>query len=498
MVTSDSKKKGILIFILLAAFIFRIQNITNKPFFFDEKASIGCAMGIPYAGINQVFSSKWVDLKLAPEFTPSDFAKYNTISNVYRSTLEDNGSILYFSTLHYWIKYMGFSKYSVRFLSVIFSLFTVLMLYFVALEFTQSNKVALLSSFILAVHPLAITSAQFCRSHAMAGFFALSATLVLISLVKKMQLNLKYVVLYGLSCCLAMLCHYFTMYVFLGHFVVLACFLRTRIQWVNFLVGGGVGVVLFSVWLINGGLEGLSIVSTVHDQFLSIAQNWKPGDNPYYIPSNFRNVAGGWAQTLLPLFGNYFQNMGFRLSEIMWMILIPFAVIIQMLYRKKISVTENKKLIILSLIIVTQPIWATLISFKMGYMIFFQPSYAQYVAPYCAVFIAYVLWMGSEKISNRIIVPITIVQLIVILVSDYSVLYPSNIEKDFHHEQITKEIEQNYQSGDLVVYSDWNDAFLFSIHLKNKTIPQKVEVVTNKPRSISLIRNGTKLLHEQL
>lgn len=460
--------------VLALAFFLRVERLGYKPYFFDEKASIGCATGVPYAGINQVGSTTWEGLGLPSTFTSHDFQELNTFQNLYKSTLEDNGSILYFTTLHFWIKVFGVSKVSVRSLSVLFSLLTVLVLYFVALEYTGSDKVALFSSFILAVHPLAIASAQFCRSHAMAGFFALLATYVLLRFRKQSAFHFGLAFLYGVLCASAMLCHYFTMYIFLGH-LVLVWFLGSRkIEWVYFFAGSAFAVFLFCVWLFVGGLKGLSIVSVVHEQFLAVAQHWQQGDNAYFMPSTIRNVAGGWAQTILPIFGNHFQNFGFRLSYLLWMLMVPFGCLGLIFLFKKGEMIERKKLLLLLVLIFIQPVWASCMSFKMGYMIFFQPSYAQYVAPYGAVLLAYAIWMVSREFSKMVYIPIVLVQLSIMLVSDYGVLYPASIEKDFEYEAVANSVDEKYKMGDVVVCNNWNAAFMLGLHLNKPSIPQRV------------------------
>ncbi len=463
-----------LIIILVLACMLRMYRLDNKPLQFDEKASLACALGIPFAGISQVGSSTWEDLNINTDhFIPEEFNKFNTVYFMYRSALQDNGSIFYFFTLHNWIKLFGISSFSIRFLSLIFSFLTVLLLYIIAKKISCSENTALVSTLILAIHPLSIASGQFCRSHAMAGFFTLLASVVFLNIIQPQKQSVKNLVLYGILCASAMLCHYFAMYVFFGHFLVMLFLIRSREKWMGFSAGAGIGLALFLVWLSLGGLDGLQMVTKVHDQFLTIAKRWSVGDNPYYTPATFRNLMGGVVQILLPLFGNYLQNFGLRLSQILILLIIPFGLIGYTIYQVRKANVQYHTLILLSIIVIAHSLWGVAISFNRGYIIFLQPIYAQYVVPYCAILMAIAFMYTFTNKKNSLAFPILwSLQAIIFIFSIYTTYLNRDAAKS--DEQIACEIHKYFTKGSVIVYSSWDQAFFTSIYLKKDYFKQKI------------------------
>jgi uncharacterized membrane protein len=479
--------------ILLVGFFLRFYKLDNKPLHFDEASSVACALGIPYAGINQVGSSKWTDLGISPdEFTPQDFQKYNNFYNVYRATIQDNGSILYFLTLHYWLNIFGTSPFSGRFLSLFFSCLTILITYYFAKDLTNSSTIALFSMIFIALNPLSIASGQFCRSHAMAGFFTISASFLLIKIFYSEKIIYKSIIAYGILCTFAMLCHYFTMYIFLGHFLVILILNRKKNTFINFGLGGLLSVILFVIWLVSGGLEGLSIVSIVHEQFYSQSKNWVEGDNPYFIPSTPKHLLGGSVQVLLPIFGNYLQLWGWRLSQLVILLIIPFSLIFCGFYILKKC--EGKRIIFsfLGLVLMGYFVWAYAMSLRMGYMIVLQPLYAQYIVPYACVLLALALFSCLKSNTNVKFITYFFIcfQIPLSVLSIYG-NYFINVEKIDSHQVVANKIEKEYQKGDVVVYKTWNQAYFVGLALTNKKIKQAIS--TESKEDIYIKRANKKI-----
>lgn len=490
-----SKKYILLIAILIVAYVCRNFNLSEKQYSFDECSSIGCSIGIPFAGIYQVKYTKWEDLGFSKmNFTTAEIAKKNTLKNVYLSTLQDNGSILYFTTLHYWFKYFGISKYSSRYLSLIFSCLTVLLLYFVSFEITKSVNISLFATLLLAIHPLSLASAQFTRSHSMAGFFTLFASLILFKIINSKKINIIYSLVYGLLMACSLLSHYFTIYIFFGHGLIFLFKVREKSIWVNYLLGGSLGCLLYGIWMINGGLEGLKIVSIVHDQFLALAQNYKPGGNAYYIPSNFKNIFGGCLQTLMPLFGNFLQNLGFKISLIAPLLAIPIISIFYVIYKSDDNNKTRNVYSILGLLILAQLVWAIITSLKMGYTIFFIPAYSQYVAPFTALILAFTILKLKNILPLKIWIPLICFQIGIQAISNYSVFLPETNPKDLNYEKLNDKIFLSYALGDTLITNNWKDAFMIAIQRNHKKIAQKVVTDTTDNSNIYLINSQKKLI----
>ena len=130
----------------------------------------------------------------------------------------------YFNLLHLWMTIAGQSTFALRYLSVIFSLFTVALLWrFARLLINRSKRPAILTALLGALSPLYVAYAQEVRSYAMITCLALAATFVLWRLLlpghqrdtgqKRSALLIIYVVL--TAACLYT--HYFTLFLLLFH-----------------------------------------------------------------------------------------------------------------------------------------------------------------------------------------------------------------------------------------------------------------------------------------
>lgn len=465
----DIFKNNYLLFcVLFLGFLFRIYQIDTKPLHGDELASIGCSIGIPYAGINNVGTSSWEKIGLNKNnFQSESFFKNNDIKHVYISTLEDNGSILYFIALHFWIKLFGTSSFAVRFLSLICSLLTILFCYLFVQQLTKSKPVAIISIFILSIHPLSIASAQFCRSHAMAGMFTMYSSLIFIKILtnKSSTYSKSDILLYSISCAFAMMSHYFTVYVYVGHVLIALFFLRDYTKWKQMCIAAFIGILIFIAWMFIGGFKGLENVNVVHNWFCSLSMQWKEGDNPYYMPSTPLHLLGGVLQVLFSLFCNNLTSYGYHLSSISFLLIIPVIMILYSFNNERIKI-----ILYLCIIISSQLIWGVFISKKMGYLIFLQPIYAQYVVPYVSVLMAVAIYFIYKNKRNNLFLIINCVLFFVILFISVATLYNNTTTN-----KTVLEIMSNYDKNDVIIYNNWNDAFLINLSLRGNTYKQKLD-----------------------
>ena len=85
---------------------------------------------------------------------------------------------LYFYSLHFWLDIAGQSEFAARFLSSLFSLLTVALLFYLGRQLFDEN-IGLLAGLIAAFSPLFIHEAQEARMYSMALFFSTLSTLLL-------------------------------------------------------------------------------------------------------------------------------------------------------------------------------------------------------------------------------------------------------------------------------------------------------------------------------
>lgn len=458
--------------ISLIAVPLRFWRITSKPLHFDERASIGCSVGIPYAGIRQVGSSKWEDLGINSEsFNSADFRARNNLAAVYEASLEDNGSIFYYVTLNLWTRVFGTSTLSYRSSSAVPGVVAVLLVYLLSYQVFRSRAGAFLAALFLAVHPMHIASSQFIRSHSLACVLTLLATLFLFRLLR--QKNRTSLLLYSLTCILAMLSHYFTSYVFLGHLLFMLFTKHSDQQWKWFAVSVVISITLFGIWMVTGGLESMANLAIVRDQFQSVADRWREGDNPYFTPASARSISAGILQALLPVSGNWLQVYGLKLRVLLLPGVIFWGVMVFLLTRAHLAKYREVKLIAFP--VAAYVLWAVGLSLYSRLIIYFQPAYALYIVPLFCILLG-VLLNTLETKRRRMIAFALLAFQAPFWVFSLLYCYRETQETGNEHEERASTFLENKGGGGTLVHNDWEEAFLVNLHLyEHPEIRQRIQ-----------------------
>jgi mannosyltransferase len=138
------KHKNTLIFlsILLLAFVLRLFYLSHESIWLDEGISIAMA---------KLNFAQLVDKSAVDSFPP-----------------------LYYLLLHYWMLLFGDSEFSVRFLSLVFSLASIVVCYQLT-KYLWQEKVALITAFLLAISVFHIEYAQEARMYSLLTFLSVSS-----------------------------------------------------------------------------------------------------------------------------------------------------------------------------------------------------------------------------------------------------------------------------------------------------------------------------------
>ncbi|MCB0211183.1 MAG: glycosyltransferase family 39 protein, partial [Anaerolineae bacterium] len=197
----------------------------------------------------------------------------------------------YFGLLHLWMAVAGQSTFALRYLSVVFSLLTIALLWRFARLLTRSLLPATLAAILGALSPLYVAYAQEVRSYAMITCLALAATFVLWRLLlpdhqrdtgqKRGILLLLYIV-FTAAC---LYTHYFTIFLLLFH----------NLFWLIWLVRGKVVrryetktmVVHVALWI--GSQSG--IVLLFAPQLWLATRQITDYTNPNLTPPSFTDFA---------------------------------------------------------------------------------------------------------------------------------------------------------------------------------------------------------------
>ncbi len=131
----------------------------------------------------------------------------------------------YFILLKYWINYFGEKEFSLRFLSVIFDCFSIILIYLLGKKIFNP-KVGLVSALILSTFMLQLVYAQEARPYAFFGFLVLFSSYLFLCLYQN-NLNSKrkyYLLGYILVNLTALYTNYMVMFVLLFHLLIFLFF----------------------------------------------------------------------------------------------------------------------------------------------------------------------------------------------------------------------------------------------------------------------------------
>jgi len=169
------KKYDLLILILLIGLGLRIYHLGHESLWLDE------AVTISGAGTNlaNIFHSFW--------------------------TMDYNPS-LFWLILHYWMQIFGTSEFATRFLSVIFGLGDLLMVYMIG-KLIFNRKIGLLATLLMALSIFHIAYSQEARMYSLLMFLSLASMYFFIELLNKK--GVKYIYGYIIFSILALYSHTF-------------------------------------------------------------------------------------------------------------------------------------------------------------------------------------------------------------------------------------------------------------------------------------------------
>ena len=98
-----------------------------------------------------------------------------SVQEIIHVTVKDTQPPLHILMLHFWIKFFGDSAFSVRFLSLIFGMVTLVYTYRLSLFYFRDRKKSTFALLLVAVSPLLIFYSQEARAYSMLTAFAVAA-----------------------------------------------------------------------------------------------------------------------------------------------------------------------------------------------------------------------------------------------------------------------------------------------------------------------------------
>jgi 4-amino-4-deoxy-L-arabinose transferase-like glycosyltransferase len=385
----DIKKYSlaILFTILILAVTLRMWGITSESYWLDESISI----------------------KQAQE----DYA--TSIEMV----KEEVNFPLYTTLLHFWMKPFGISEFSSRFLSLIFGVLSVMIIYLLAKRLF-SERAAVISALFMCFSPIMIYYSQEARSYSLFVLLTLLSFYFFVSyLEKKDHANLIAYVFFSL---LLIYTHLFTFLVLLiQNMHILYLFYQNKFKsriLLNWFIGQFVLLLLFIPWLLN-------LFKQVTNSALSII--WIPKPD-----------MGAVVFTAYDFFGNY-------LVLLIFIILIEAFIMIKR-FRPK-TIDEKNELILLSLWILLP--FLLVLAYSLPFSSLYTTRYLLFTLPAFFLLFAVIIDRLGRLVPKKKFIP-WIVVCVVIISSLVSVGEQVSRKDKDDWRAVSDYIRQNVDEGDIV------------------------------------------------
>lgn len=225
MKNKNTKFVILFLIIILAGFFLRVSFLDKEDFWIDE----GFTM-----------------------FTATE----DSFEDVTKSVLYyETAPPLYFYILNPWVKLFGDSPFSARYVSMLFGVFSIFLVFMIA-EKISNKKIAILTSLLFAISLVNIWISQEARPYSLAVFLSLLSTLFFVKIVKGDKRNLIYFA-YFLSLVLCLYTFYLLVFVAFFHLMYLLFVKNYKVLKKIFLIQFVSGLSLI-FWLIFA-LPGYSI-----------------------------------------------------------------------------------------------------------------------------------------------------------------------------------------------------------------------------------------------
>ena len=512
----------ILLLIIGLAFGLRMQNLDKHGIFFDEKASILVSQGMAMEGNTQK-NCFYTNGKTT--FTPKDFWADKSLEDYYDAIRRSDigNSPFYYIMLHQWINLFGISDYSTRFLSVIFSVLTILLLFFFIKEHFKNLTLALLACFLMSIEPFFIAYSQQTRNYSLSFFLTLLATHIFLKIIKNEENDIKkngWYILYGTLSALCLLSHFLTATVFMAHGLYVLLFVRKTRPWVLLPVSLSIGALAFGYWILEGG--GNYTFATLNHQAKVYYQEAHQIPNPhagYIDPATLQNVT----KKSIPIFTDLFIASNNILSDTVgkknlilailvaiisvvslynyqktrkkqWIgILVGFNIIGLAIYstskfqyvelvncgmltylfieycqqtHEKIQRKQNWFLIILAFL---PTVFLVIVTFKNGHTFGLSQRYSGFSFPYSIIIVSLALLQANKnsKPLNYVIWSVFLIHLFFVGITVKTVLDDKSFKYNYRDKPrsenpyplIANKLEKIYKTGDTIVYPSYVKTF---------------------------------------
>ncbi|MBL0126324.1 MAG: glycosyltransferase family 39 protein [Flavobacteriales bacterium] len=360
----------ILIALILSGIVIRFIHLGTKEFWHDETYSLFNASGLTAYG--QVYGST---------FDHNDLVARNDLPHVIDACLVNDGGNGFFHSvvLHYWMLIAPHTTTWLRLPSAILGVIVILLVIAMTHDLFGDRRMSLVAGVFCSWSVLLLQGSIDLRGYTLAAALALASTWCLFRILLKSGGRWMYISHAGFAA-LALLSHYTTVYIFIGHLLVALLLARDRKIWAGLMIGGSVVIVLVAVWLANGGLDGYAVLAARNDQYIAQVKA-DPDINTFFQATRPSTLVEGIAVQSLWASGNGLQYIGPQLRYIMLLLFLPAAL---MLWALRNAERGRRRRLMLALLImaVMSMAFAVVLALNSGHTISFFSRYALFSLPF--------------------------------------------------------------------------------------------------------------------
>ncbi len=428
-------------------------------------------------------------------FTREEIRKHKTYRNVVNATISNNGNnVAYHILLSWWTKVFGNTNYSLRFLSLVFGLMSVILGYYFARQLFN-ERTAIIAGVLICLHPMLIAYGQLAQSNMMTAFFALLSTYSLYQVaVSKRHLWLHFP-LYVIAVVLCMMCNYSVLYVLVSHVFLVLFFHSHKRAMIKYALMATAIMGMFSIWIFNGGLEGYRLMKTERN---AIIQHETTSNLPGQVEPTLSQVL----EHAVLLFGFDFRSLFLPFSIGLFFILLTSALLFFAL--KKIRKSEYFRQAMFALFPVGfYFLFAISMLFVDSHSGLIDTHIASYAMPFACIIVAF----GVDRMmqENVWVKRLSLLCLACVVMFMFASAFPNiffkTIAKEadpFPYHHAADFIESRSAEGDEFVFRNHRDALLTNLYINRKIdIKERIDSsMTN--HDIVLMKNKIEIATYQI
>jgi uncharacterized membrane protein len=407
----------------------------------------------------------------------------DNLAGVVDATIHDNGNaLLYNLTVHLVTERFGNQDVPFKATAAICGVLLVLCTFFFTKKHFGSNT-ALIATLLVALHPFLIEYSQLSRGYMMAALFTLCGTYLFFDLLSKKTEKKIFYLLYALCIVAALLCHYFTAFIFLGHGVVIILFHRNKKTLTAFAGAYFIAAVLFSLWLFNGGLKGQELMLEQNKRWENMAESAQNHQ------LSFTALGIKTVKHINALGGNKIDPLALS-PYLSYLTSFAFIGFIFFFLRDRFT-QKDKEMVILPL---TFLLCIVGISFATGHTLAFDLRYATPVLALVNIITAITIVNAINKYKL-----IGFIAFICFICVEVVTSYPElivNVQRKYVNPDLTYPkraayIEEIHSAGDTLLYPSVKDAVLTNVYFQQPILENQFVDSTNRKDHITL-KNGVK------